>query len=645
MHKDLKIILDQRLYIPKNTKALLWDMDGVLLDTLGLDITLCNDILKRYFGESVCVSGEFIRSAFAYHPPEFWRMILRHVGKKFGLKGISKYHDKILAQYNEIRNSTVFNPNTGIEEVLKAAVRAGVKCAVVSNNPTDDVKRIISGAGIGKYFDQILGNDIKELKKKPAPDTYLLAAELMGISPKHCAVIEDSLLGAEAGCGAGCFTVGVATGGADFPDLEASENTDVVYTSFLPTRISMNFGHVSRKSIFTPNEFISHMIEHIAWRMCCEIDLFWNNNDWRLLGKMLGSRIKKFEALNKKAAALGMIDDGSAEVLIELKKSPKLKFHGTDQVDTDWFLSLRCEQLRTGKPLVQFLEGLCIGLGASIEICLCCAEDPHHAWEGIFRSVGIALNGIFTPAADKRNTGKLEAVEENVLKGDISVLARSSDYAHVLRKTSESHVKIAVDFLEKADNKCRYNVSDSIRVQNLCKLINLLAVSAGFSIQVDFSATVLSSSHVAAEDTALVLGRTLKEILVKRMTGSGVNGAGSSICLPEDLHNQPVRVGISVEGRKFWKIVSFAEDQESLRKKFIVGQKVCGSLFSEDLDDFLDGLSGGLGCSIMVHLKEPLEPDRGWRLIFEQLGKAIAMAFEKNPYRKGVPPGVKATLA
>jgi beta-phosphoglucomutase-like phosphatase (HAD superfamily) len=79
MHEYVKILLGRRLYIPNNTKALLWDMDGVLLDTLGLDISLCNDILKQYFGESVNVSKQFIRSVFAYDPAGFWRMILRHV--------------------------------------------------------------------------------------------------------------------------------------------------------------------------------------------------------------------------------------------------------------------------------------------------------------------------------------------------------------------------------------------------------------------------------------------------------------------------------------------------------------------------------------------------------------------------------------
>ena len=69
------------------------------------------------------------------------------------------------------------------------------------------------------------------------------------------------------------------------------------------------------------------------------------------------------------------------------------------------------------------------------------------------------------------------------------------------------------------------------------------------------------------------------------------------------------------------------------------------ALFAEDLDDFLAGLAGSLGCSIMVHLKELPDPAERWPLLFRALGCALCEAFAPNPYRRGVCPGVKATLA
>jgi HAD superfamily hydrolase (TIGR01509 family) len=639
------MMLANRIIIEDQTKAILWDMDGVLLDTLGLDVTVCNDLVQQYFGNRVVLSKEFIRSIFAYHPPEFWRMILAFVEKNFDIPGALQFLDEILPKYNEIRNNTIFKPNPGIIETLKSAKEQAIKCAVVSNNPTKDVRQIISQAKLFDYFDHIIGNDIKNLQKKPAPDTYLLAAELLGVAPEKCIVVEDSLLGAEAGHAAGCFTIGVCTGSADFQSLESCLWTNCVYTSFEPNRVALDFGQVTNKKVVTPNDFVSHMVEHIAWRLGCKIDLFWNNNDWKTLGYFLGKTIKQLETLQPKGASLGMIDDGSAEVHIDLSASAGIQFESVQAIDFDWFLSLRCEQLSNGVPLAELLQGMTKGLDGLFKIRVCNLDDPHHSWEGIFRAVGIALNKIFAEKPEYPHPISSPIHEENVSNGDISILERSVDLCRIIRKTAESQVTLVVDFSKKNPFKCRFNVSNSIRVEKFCELIGLFSESAGCSIDVDFNATVLSSSHVVMEDTALVLGRALKEILILRMKTYGVNGAGSSIESPEDFFAQPIRVGVSVEGRKIWKMIPFDGDFKLLQKTFIIGQNVSGDLFSEDLDDFIDGLSGGLGCSIVIHFKERPDPDTGWKMIFQNLGKAMKMAFEINPYRKGVPPGVKATLA
>jgi HAD superfamily hydrolase (TIGR01509 family) len=639
------MMLANRINLEDQTKAVLWDMDGVLLDTLGLDVTVCNELVQQYFGNRVVLSKDFIRSIFAYHPPEFWRMILEFVERHFEISGALHFLDEILPKYNEIRNNTVFKPNPGIIEILKSAKEQAIKCAVVSNNPTKDVRQIISQAGLFDYFDHIIGNDIKKLQKKPAPDTYLLAAELLGVAPEKCIVVEDSLLGAEAGHAAGCFTIGVCTGSADFDSLASCLWTNCVYTSFEPNRVALNFGQVTNKKVVTPNDFVSHMVEHIAWRVGCEIDLFWNNNDWQTLGYFLGETIKQFDTLQSKGASLGMIDDGSAEVHIDLSASAGVQFDSVKAIDFDWFLSLRCEQLSSGEPLVELLQGMAKGLDGFFRIRVCNLDDPHHSWEGIFRAVGIALNKIFVKKSEYPHLISSPIPEENVSNGDISILERSVNLCRIIRKTAESQVTLVVDFSKKTPFKCRFNVSNSIRVEKFCEFIGLFGESSGCSIDVDFNATVLSSSHVVMEDTALVMGRALKEILILRMQTYGVNGAGSSIESSEDFFEQPIRVGVSVEGRKIWKMVPFDGDFSLLQKTFIIGQNVSGDLFSEDLDDFIDGLSGGLGCSIVIHFKEIPDPDTGWKMIFQTLGKAIKMAFEINPYRKGVPPGVKATLA
>ena len=97
---------------------------------------------------------------------------------------------------------------------------------------------------------------------------------------------------------------------------------------------------------------------------------------------------------------MGMLDDGSAEALIELGEPGVLSLDAAGGVDLEWFLSMRCEQLSSGVPLVQLLSGLARGLPAALSVVVCSLEDPHHTWEGVFRAVGTSLSRVFSPSAE-----------------------------------------------------------------------------------------------------------------------------------------------------------------------------------------------------------------------------------------------------
>ncbi len=408
------------------------------------------------------------------------------------------------------------------------------------------------------------------------------------------------------------------------------------------------FGDVQSKRIKTPNDFISHMVEHIAWRLGCSIDLQWQNEDWRSLGSTLGARIRSFTPLRQSAAALGMIDDGSAEVLIDLGKNNGLEISAGTNIDLKWFLSLRCEQLPSGRDLVDLLTGLAKGLCAQISLKVCNFEDPHHTWEGIFRAVGMALNKIFTPSLPSVLFSA--SVETDIDCGDIIITSRSGHLAEIIRQTAESELSTKVDFFKKKPFVFQYkgapirHYRGTDAIEGFRELLQLVAGEAGFSLQTVFISKVLNSSHVLLEDTGMVIGKALREILIKRMMDFGINGAGSSIQAPLDFADQKISVGVSVEGRKFWRFVPLYTTGDDIRQRLIIGHTIMGGLFSEDLDAFLDGSSWGLGCSIIIHIKDLPPAEEAWPLIFKNLGIALCEVFEINPYRKGVPPGVKANL-
>ncbi|MBF0182101.1 MAG: HAD-IA family hydrolase [Magnetococcales bacterium] len=630
------------LLLPAGCKAILWDMDGVLIDSLGLDIRICNQLVAERFGEEIQIPEEFIRSIFALHPPAFWQRIFRHLDEQFQVTCDAADQERILATYEEQRVGTAFEVLPGIAAILAEARAAGLALAVVSNNLTRDVHTILQRSGLHAAFDLIVGNDIEGFRKKPAPDCYLHAARQLGVAPEACVVVEDSLLGLEAGFRAGCHAIAVATGGTDAEILSESGMASQVYTAFTPQRVEFLPGALRDKRIVTPNDFVSHMVEHIAWRLGMGIHLDWNNDQWPELGRMLGEALGAMPRHQERAAALGMIDDGSAEILLDFSSPyPGAELIHGRNLDMEWFLGLRCEQAASGRPLWDLLTGIAQGMKAAIRVHPCSAEDPHHAWEGIFRTLGIALGRVVDPLALPRAPPPPPAPPH---AGRLRIEEKSLVRCRALRVTAESALTVTVDFSRQIPNRFVFDVADSIRVGSLPDLLQPLADEAGFSLQVECRALALSSSHVVLEDTGLLLGRALLEILMLRMEETGVNGAGGSVRHPDDLTAAPVRVGVSVEGRKFLSIVPLNDSRENLRKRFLVGQDVLHGIRSEDLDDFLDGLAGGMAASLVVHLPEIPEPDTGWPLIFRHLGMALQETFAINPARKGMPPGVKATL-
>jgi imidazoleglycerol phosphate dehydratase HisB len=241
--------------------------------------------------------------------------------------------------------------------------------------------------------------------------------------------------------------------------------------------------------------------------------------------------------------------------------------------------------------------------------------------------------------------------DTNIDSGDIFIATRSSNLTAIKRHTAESELSVLVDFEKKQPCVFQYvgtpieHCRGTETLKSFQNLLELIAIEAGFALQAVFKSKVLNSSHVLLEDTGIVVGKALREILVKRMMETGINGSGSSIQKPLDFAEQEISVGVSVEGRKFWRFIPLNTTYDEIRRRLIIGHTVMDGLFSEDLDDFLDGLTWGLGCSLIVHIKHLPPADEAWFMIFKNLGIALREVFAINPYRKGVPPGVKANLS
>ena len=490
------MFLANRLEVPAEIQAILWDMDGVLIDSLSFDYQICNRLLAKHAGEQYHVSRETIRLNFPFDLPEFWRRLLSATGIDAATAANAELVKSLVGDHQQERTSATFETNPGVLDVLSAATDAGVKMAVVSNNPAAEIAQIIARLELSRYFTEVVGNDSPGTKKKPAPDAYLLAAQKLGCEPTTCMVVEDSLIGAQAGHTAGCYTIGVATGAANLPELESCADVDVCYSSFARENICrLDLGDVKVKSIQTPNDFVSHMIEHLAWRLGLSIDLHWNNTNWEALGSFIGNELAENSPVADSGAAFSMIDDGSAEVLATRSATPGVHFTGANELDLNWFQTLRCEQISDGTPLVSLLVGLAQSSGICFEILVGSLEDPHHTWEGIFRTIGIAMRKIYfehqeQPAKPTATAPATDSTTHGWFVGEVE-----DSKVEVSRTTAESSVRVAVDSASSDPSKFVAHVAESIRVEGLADMIDRFASSAQLSIDAEFTSLELSSSH------------------------------------------------------------------------------------------------------------------------------------------------------
>ncbi len=101
-------------------------------------------------------------------------------------------------------------PAEGLIGFLNVLREHGVKCAVATSAPIENVSFTLDGTGLRSLFDVVVDASMVQ-NGKPAPDIYLKAAELVGVHPKNCVVFEDALLGIQAGKAAGMSVIGVST--------------------------------------------------------------------------------------------------------------------------------------------------------------------------------------------------------------------------------------------------------------------------------------------------------------------------------------------------------------------------------------------------------------------------------------------------
>ncbi|MCK5693873.1 MAG: HAD-IA family hydrolase [Bacteroidales bacterium] len=188
----------------KQLKAILFDMDGVLLDS----------------EEYICRAGimMFKEKGYEVSPDDF--LEFTGMGENRYLGGVAEKHGipfelvKDKARTYEIYEEIVAGqliPFDGVVDFIELCRSRGLKLAVASSADPPKVETNLEEIGIpaSTFGTVVTGLDIEH--KKPSPDIFLKAAENLGVDASECLVIEDAISGVAAGKAAGAKVLALTT--------------------------------------------------------------------------------------------------------------------------------------------------------------------------------------------------------------------------------------------------------------------------------------------------------------------------------------------------------------------------------------------------------------------------------------------------
>lgn len=206
--------------------AVLWDMDGTIVDTEEHWIAAADEILR---GGGVRVRRVDLEPLVG--------MALTDGAAVMRRLGAAEDTSTLVARWAEIatRNTAVggLTWRPGAVELLAALRVEGVPLALVTMSYRGYADGVIRALPPGTFTVTVTGDDVE--RGKPAPDAYALATRLLGLPAAACVAIEDSLIGLAAARAAGVRTIGVPhhvdipAGSADavWPTLEGRTPADL----------------------------------------------------------------------------------------------------------------------------------------------------------------------------------------------------------------------------------------------------------------------------------------------------------------------------------------------------------------------------------------------------------------------------------
>ena len=223
MNDNIRQYLERHGFGHFSPKAVLFDMDGVLYDSMPHHAIAWQESMKRFgidMTEADTYATEGARGI------DTIRQIATRQGKEVSLEEAQRMYDEKSRIFHEMPDAPIFD---GVFDMMEKIKRAGMTVNVVTGSGQRPlIRRLLND--FGRYLDENHITTAYDVKRgKPYPDPYLMGLQKAGnLKPFEGIVVENAPLGVRSGVSAGIFTVAINSG--PLPDKALlDEGADVLY--------------------------------------------------------------------------------------------------------------------------------------------------------------------------------------------------------------------------------------------------------------------------------------------------------------------------------------------------------------------------------------------------------------------------------
>ncbi len=185
-------------------KAVIFDMDGVLIDS---EAAYANELIDVFGARGLDVTKDEIYGLVGSSQKTFTSSLARWFARN-GLGTMTP--DEAVALYYRWTAGSSYDYaallNPGVPETLAALRERGVRLALASSSPMNNIQDVLGQCGIAGMFEVVVSGE-QFHESKPNPKIYLHTMEVLGLPAAACCCVEDSAFGIEAGKRAGLTVI------------------------------------------------------------------------------------------------------------------------------------------------------------------------------------------------------------------------------------------------------------------------------------------------------------------------------------------------------------------------------------------------------------------------------------------------------